>query len=108
MRKSLSERLLFLEQERSRLLRQIERQEGADGEAAIVKVEAFLRISAIEQGSDESLAMSLARALNISYDELSDQIEEEVDPIHRFLTDNGTLVEIEQRKAAGTWPSGSA
>ena len=50
--------------------------------------------------------MSLARALDITYNELSDQIEAGIDPIHKFFTDNGTLAEIEQRKAAGTWPSG--
>ena len=60
----------------------------------------------VEQGPNESLMESLARALGIGCRELRELLKAGIDPIHRYFTENGVYEAIEQRKAAGTWPGG--
>ena len=49
-----------------------------------------------------------ARALGIGCRELRRLLTEGIDPICKYLTENGIYEEIEQRKAARTWPGGDA
>ena len=105
MRQRLYQRLERLEEEHARALELLQRGNPEVGDP-LAKFEWFLRLCGIEQGSDESLAEATARAIGISYRELVRQISEGIDPIHKYLTDQGVFEEIERRKAAGTWPSG--
>ena len=106
MRQRLYHRLQQLEVESARLRSVREsRDREADGEEAIKKVEPFLRLRGIEQTPMESLFDALARALEIGNRELRAQLMEGIDPIHKWLMENGVFEEIERRKAAGTWPA---
>jgi len=70
------------------------------------KVALFMRLRGVEQTGMESLIEAWARSLEITPRELRAQLAERIDPIQKWLTENGVLEEIERRKAAGTWPSG--
>ena len=107
MRQGINKRLKQLEQilAQARRLADIQAQHD-DDEAAIRKIEIFLKLQGVEQEGEESLAETLARALGITLRELREQLMAGIDPIHKYFTDQGVFEEIERRKAAGTWPSG--
>ena len=105
MRHRIHQRLERLEEGQARALELLQSRHGEQDDP-IAKFESFLRLCGIEQGADESLAAATARALEITYDELWQQIASGIDPIHKFLTDQGVFEDIERRKAAGTWPGG--
>jgi hypothetical protein len=107
MRQRLYHRLEQLE-EASVRVRQLQewRDADRDQEEARNKVELFLRLMGVEQGPMESLMETWARALGITSRELEEQLKAGIDPISKYLTENGIYEAIEQRKAAGTWPGG--
>lgn len=65
-----------------------------------IKCHLFLELVGVEQGANESLRSTVARALGISTDELDQRIEAGEDPVHDAL-----MEAIEREKAAGRWPS---
>ena len=87
MRQSLSERLRKLELEEARKA-DATRDPEADEELALTKLRFFLEWRGVEPRPDESMAMTYARALEIDYNELNRQIQEGIDPIHKYLVDH--------------------
>ena len=105
MRQRLSERLRKLELEDARKA-EASRDPEADEEQALLKFRFFLEWRGIEPRPDESMAMAYARALEIDYNELQRQLDEGIDPIHKYLVDHGELEDTETEEAAGTSPGG--
>jgi hypothetical protein len=107
MRQTLHRRLreLEVESDRARVQAKLKEQDGKPS-AALSKFLLFLQMRGIEPGPCESIAEASARALEITSSELSTQLSQGIDPIHKYLTEHGVFEEIERRKAAGTWPSG--
>jgi len=107
MREKVFRRLHKLEQVQEKVLAAIRsRERQDDGDRAIHKFELFHQMRGTEQGPLESLFEASARALEISCDELREQLEEGIDPINKYLTDHGVFEEIKRRKADRTRPSG--
>jgi hypothetical protein len=74
------------------------------------KISWFLRMRGVEKQAHESLAGALCRALEIHGMELKRQLAARIDPINKYLADNGIYEEIQKelqkRKTAGTIPGG--
>ena len=94
MQQRLDRRLQQLEMVQARVDRfeESKRQE-AESEEMIEVFEAFIAWRGMAQGPNESVAQALARALEISCDELLEQMEEGIGPIRKFLLDRGYLAE---------------
>lgn len=90
---------------RDRKLRE-SRECGSHSTIATTKVKLFLKMMGVEQGPMESLMETLARALGIASRELRQLLMAGIDPIYKYLTENGIYEAIEKEKAAGTWPGG--
>jgi ATP sulfurylase len=108
MRQRLYHRLQELETQHARELKaRGAPDEEALRESAHRKIRLFLHIRGIEQTAKESLADAFSRALEIRGPELRQMLMAGVNPIRKYFTEHGVYEEIERRKAAGTWPSGS-
>ena len=86
MRQRLYQRLQQLEEIRARDHRIAQsRDQDADAEETLDQFRLFLALRGFEQGTNESLAEASARALEISCDQLHEQLEGGIDPIHEYL-----------------------
>lgn len=110
MRQTLYKRLQQVE-EVARARQQRERSDkGADTGKFLKKISWFLRVRVVEKQGHESLVEALCRALEIDGMELRRQLAARIDPINKYLIDNGLYEEIQKelqkKKAAGTIPGG--
>jgi hypothetical protein len=105
MLKQLHSRLHQLEQDAAVARRIAAEDDPAASERHLERIRIFVKLRGVERAENESLAEALCRALDISGIELRAQIEAGVDPIEKFLKDNGVFEEVERRKAAGTRPA---
>jgi len=60
-------------------------------EAALRKVDLFLRICGVVQGKMESKREALARALGIGVRDLDHQLLAGIDPMHKHFTEHGVF-----------------
>lgn len=103
MNQSMLNRLRELEEIRAREQASAEIEDTEAGlEMWFIKCRLFLELVGVEEGPNESLRTTVARALGISTDELDSRLETG-DPVHEPL-----MQAIEREKAAGQWPSGMA
>jgi len=108
MRQSLYRRLKELEAADAQVRIQLESpHQEAVQEAARNKIRLFLKMRGVEQDPRESLMDAWSRALEMRSQEIREMLKKGMCPIRKYFTDHGVHEEIERRKAAGTWPSGS-
>ena len=110
MLQTLHKRLQELEEVAHARQQREQRNQEADIGNFLKKINIFLRLRGVEKQGHESLAGALCRALEIDGLELRRQLAARIDPINKYLVDNGLYEEIEKelqkRKTAGTMPGG--
>jgi hypothetical protein len=100
MNQRMLNRLHGLEQSHARSIAIAKAEDAEAGlERWLAKSGLFLELVGVEQGPNESMRSTIARALGISTDELDRRLEIE-DPIHEPL-----MQAIQREKAAGRWIS---
>lgn len=108
MRQRLQQRLQQLEVAHARTRQKAEAIDNeASGERVRHRLKLFFYIRGVEPEGNESVMETWARALGVTLRDLRGMLLAGVDPICKYFTDTGLYDEIERRKAAGTWPSGS-